>query len=1494
MPKKVNYYTDTIVDDDDENYEPFATTSVLDVEDAIAREERYIQLYEAELSLLLLSNENDGASTSSTPATIVAPTGSVDDWFDIAVSWNEGHSTVQSDGTKLPVSYSDPSSSSSIVSKLFSLLAAEPSSASPPVVDHHLQNEDDVDDDTSTINNSIHNNSYNQRLQAAIRNFCFTSVELGDNSSSSSTVSDVATTTSQQSVFGPPACDDDTDNGGYDYILCGYFVINPNVRAKIHIRVGTTTSTTTAATTTPSMSMVPPRIAAGTTSVDPVDITYIHCQLVGVSTMDHELLDVVALNRQIIDVVQEVIACHYQHPYSHYLPTWITCMSEYLEFDAHRRTILLANNSEKQKNGLVSCLCNCYQQFTIQHTHHKSLIRIPVYQLQCQEPHRGKDGLDTKTYDDSDPDDTHVSSQSESARKPSYILTLVCSWRWKDRKVCLRLSHDNAAFDSSSGGGGLAKTPSSMILRQSDLDHFVTACNNDCWQALSLLLTHCSGCTCWKGCLDPSLYTANAQQSHKIPSTYLQDPLDDADDEGDDNDDEEEEQDGLECNKLVEIKDRKRRRESPKKKSLDDDEGNSYIENHDSDIAIEPTSPYRRSPSGRRRSDYEVQRLVRIERNEVKLSQLGLLQPSNSVHKSNHTMKRRTKKRRRISLPILSSSKSYRHELAPRSSPDHSKGALSEEGLFGKYEPQSRLKQPRPLIARPKTVRDKVWNEGTTNTTAIITASGFVQTENGNLLPKMPPSRTDDGTMYKRPRGAAPGGFNWDPILGMWVPIDHDDDDENSDEQHDISSMMYVSTAQSINDAHVELSVQNDIDRSSNDVRNHNVSLDRTADWTQQQRTFKGFRVTTDGCLLPKKNLKRDLDGISFKRPHGAAPSGFDWNPIRGLWEPSSTIEQKRDNIQGVTAESTYERLDKDTEREDSVFFNFPVITNSSDLVEQPTWKGFAVTDDGWLFPKKEVRRDLDDALFKRPHGAAPSGFGWNPIRGLWEPHVNTMPFVRSHSDSNRNANLGIERADSTPNILPVSLHESAVTGQHMWKGFVVTDDGSLLPKYEAQRDKNGSFFKRPRGAAPAGYNWNPTLAVWEPLVDLPEIHAKDVNDAVVDKRELPKLETKDETVKNEYTFERPRRVSRPRHHRYANLEVWDRGTTKETITASNIDGEFTTDKSDAPPNNTVEKQPMWKGFCVTSDGCLLPKKEPKRDTFNESLFKRPHGSAPHGFCWNSYRGVWERDGDSVANGHPPEVVSDTTVPSTAKASTGSVDINEKFVTDDAPPNNGGVILEHPVCVRLQLSSDGDLLPKKEPKRDALNSNLFKRPRGVAPGGFHWNPYRGVWEHDDKANTNRQPQEEIVSTSQISHNLKDGIITTFIEEKHATSDVDVPQNNASHIAEQGMWNGYIVTSNGCLYPKKEPKRETTDNSLLKRPRGAAPLGFQWNTRLGVWAPKVKSSNENTDATSKAADMSSSPLSLTVERSNNDHEDERLYPRRSLQAMSLQRYSPPSK
>jgi len=139
--------------------------------------------------------------------------------------------------------------------------------------------------------------------------------------------------------------------------------------------------------------------------------------------------------------------------------------------------------------------------------------------------------------------------------------------------------------------------------------------------------------------------------------TYLQDPVHDADDEGGDEDKEDEdgEDDGIESGKKQEA---------------------------DSSSSKEP---FRFSPSGRRRSDYEVQRLERIQRNEQKLDQLGLLQQSSDTNinsESTLTKKKRGRKRKSPAPALLpddiSSPKNKRALLPPqRSHPKRSKQATS-------------------------------------------------------------------------------------------------------------------------------------------------------------------------------------------------------------------------------------------------------------------------------------------------------------------------------------------------------------------------------------------------------------------------------------------------------------------------------------------------------------------------------------------------------------------------------------------------------------------------------------------------------------------------------------------------------------------------------------------------------------------------------------------------------------------------------------------------
>ena len=120
---------------------------------------------------------------------------------------------------------------------------------------------------------------------------------------------------------------------------------------------------------------------------------------------------------------------------------------------------------------------------------------------------------------------------------------------------------------------------------------------------------------------------------------YLQDPVHDADDEGDDEDE---------------------------KEGEEEDTSNE---------------PFRLSPTGRRRSDYEVQRLERVHRNEQKLIQLGLLWDSsamtNGKNQKSVTYTKKFGKVRRIipkCLLVNGNSKNERTPLQPKSYSKLAKG----------------------------------------------------------------------------------------------------------------------------------------------------------------------------------------------------------------------------------------------------------------------------------------------------------------------------------------------------------------------------------------------------------------------------------------------------------------------------------------------------------------------------------------------------------------------------------------------------------------------------------------------------------------------------------------------------------------------------------------------------------------------------------------------------------------------------------------------------
>jgi hypothetical protein len=518
------------------------------LDEAIAQEERWIELYEAELSLLNSQRSNRDNADHSTG---VRNEGLLE---NNNVTFFENDTSALDWILQLNSNNSDPQQD---VSNLLKCVEAE----------------------TSWLGD---------RLQPLLRNFCFTSV----------------------------VCEHSRKNISkqlQEYTFHGYFLANRLVRAKIRMVV----------------------CLAGATP----NIAEIHCELLSKRDSSE---DWSWLQKQVVAVVNETAASNS----THYLAAWVSCVSEYLEFDHLRRAVLLDNCSTHA--------CGCPRQFTVQHVHSKSLLRIPIYPKSSHQQRRQPED------DDSAEDDA-----PQHNRKPSHVVQIVWGWRWKERRSSLRLTQDGAA-----------------VLRQPDLDQLVQACQNDCLQAINLLLTHCSGCTCWRG------ERGGTDEACPKERTYLQDPVHDADDEGDD-EDKEEEDDGVESDG--------KQKAGPSSKDpipLEDeggkavvDEGGGFGSEGKRKVSSSSKDPFRWSPSGRRRSDYEVRRLERIQRNEQKLSQLGLLEQTGAMindKRSGPVALTTHKKMRRSSIPSKSlsdemSSPKNKHSLlpSPRSYPKRSKESMS-------------------------------------------------------------------------------------------------------------------------------------------------------------------------------------------------------------------------------------------------------------------------------------------------------------------------------------------------------------------------------------------------------------------------------------------------------------------------------------------------------------------------------------------------------------------------------------------------------------------------------------------------------------------------------------------------------------------------------------------------------------------------------------------------------------------------------------------------
>lgn len=132
----------------------------------------------------------------------------------------------------------------------------------------------------------------------------------------------------------------------------------------------------------------------------------------------------------------------------------------------------------------------------------------------------------------------------------------------------------------------------------------------------------------------------------------------------------------------------------------------------------------------------------------------------------------------------------------------------------------------------------------------------------------------DDGT-YDKPRGAIPHGLMWDKFRGRWAPPHLLTKDQSEDtpppkrrRTHSMGSCNDNSTT----------------DREQEHANNKRSNKERWASDTMEGRAMSERR-TSDGCLLPKRDMAQYEDG-TYMKPKGHTPYDMKWDEIRGLWAP--------------------------------------------------------------------------------------------------------------------------------------------------------------------------------------------------------------------------------------------------------------------------------------------------------------------------------------------------------------------------------------------------------------------------------------------------------------------------------------------------------------------------------------------------------------------------------------------------------------------------------
>jgi hypothetical protein len=334
--------------------------------------------------------------------------------------------------------------------------------------------------------------------------------------------------------------------------------------------------------------------------------------------------------------------------------------------------------------------------FTVEHVQSRSILTIPIQQKRHRH-NNNHNSNNRRHYPREQDDDSKYASSNHS-------LSIVWGWHWIERRDFLKLHYpNNNNNNKNQQHHNELLLPHHqqdhqpiLLLRQRDLEQIVALYDGDCWKALQLIIASCSHCQCWRQretinhIVDKEKQKQQQQEQRFQPVQYYESMQDYYMDEA----------------------------------TADDERSVSSTSSSLSNKKVDP-DPFRYSPSGRRLSDYEVQRLERIRRNEQKLMELGLLQqqqqPMPSKIKATSSSSSTTTTRfPMISNRTASRAKRKRHQWKPKhgsNNNNNNKSITSDDPLplHHRHDPDGKLPPADTSMAsingNVKKRRQATWND---------------------------------------------------------------------------------------------------------------------------------------------------------------------------------------------------------------------------------------------------------------------------------------------------------------------------------------------------------------------------------------------------------------------------------------------------------------------------------------------------------------------------------------------------------------------------------------------------------------------------------------------------------------------------------------------------------------------------------------------------------------------------------------------------------------